>query len=234
MISRAAFLRLRHFWQKGFYDRERKETVTGKAPIGGSRGQRSCQRTQGTDAAADTGGCYFRESISAVGTNDFGTTGGFFMRGFQTNTMKFGRSGQSGRFSFFPKGALTHHPPLAGGGIPPVGRDRALSEGVAAPAGAYGQCQTSAEFLSLSTQLALCIPQRLPHFFVRQCVPTAIEKLPPEDFRCYGYRPGDTHFLFAKKKQGRRDGESAWRSIIWKQKLSAVAQDDPLLPLLHI
>ncbi len=36
--------------------------------------------------------------------------------------------------------------------------------------------------------------------FVQQCVPTAIEKLPPEDFRCYGYRPGDTHFLFAEKE----------------------------------
>lgn len=56
--------------------------------------------------------------------------------------------------------------------------------------------------------------------FVQQRVPTAIEKLPLEDFRCYGYRPGDTHFLFAKKKQkrGRKDGENEWRSIIWKQK----------------
>lgn len=122
-------MRLRHFWQKGFYDQERKETVADKAPIGGSRGQRSCQGTQGTDTAADTGGCYFRESISTVRTNDFGTIGGFFMRGFQTNTVNCGRSGQSGRFSFFSKGALTHHPLLAGGGIPPVGRDRALSEG---------------------------------------------------------------------------------------------------------
>ena len=53
---------------------------------------------------------------------------------FQIGTMNFGRSGQPGRYSFFPKGALTHHPPMAGGGIPPVGRDRALSEGGAAPA----------------------------------------------------------------------------------------------------
>lgn len=58
------------------------------------------------------------------------------MRDFQINTMKFRRSGQPGRYSFFPKGALTHHPPKAGGGIPPVGRARALSEGDTAPAGA--------------------------------------------------------------------------------------------------
>ncbi|MGO5097544.1 hypothetical protein ACTQ34_17345 [Agathobaculum sp. LCP25S3_E8] len=44
-------------------------------------------------------------------------------------------SGKPGAFLFFiPKGALTHHPPLAGGGIPPIGRDRALSEGAAAVA----------------------------------------------------------------------------------------------------
>lgn len=77
----------------------------------------------------------------------------------------------------------------------------------------YGQCHTSAELLSLSTQLALCSSQRLPHFFVQQCVPTACENLPPAAFHSVGYRPGDTHFLFAKKKQkqGRKDGENEWR-----------------------
>ena len=109
--------------------------------------------------------------------------------------------------SLFPEGgALTHHQSQTGGGIPPVGRDRALSEGDAAPAGASGQCHASAELLSLSTQLVLCSSQRLPHFFMQQCVPTAIEKLPPEVFRCYGYRSGDTHFLFTKKKQKEDEG----------------------------
>lgn len=159
------------------------------------------------------------------------------MRDFGIDTMKFGRSGQPGRFSFSTKGgALTHHPPLAGGGIPPAGRDRALSEGDAAPSGDYGQCHTSAQLLSLSTQLALCSPQRLPHFFVQQCMPTACENLPLTAFHSGVYRSGGTHFLFAKKKQkrGRRNGENEWRSIIWKQKLPAVAQDDPLLPPLRI
>jgi len=43
------------------------------------------------------------------------------------------RSGQPGRFSFIPKGALTHHP--AGGGGISYG-NRALCEADAAPAGA--------------------------------------------------------------------------------------------------
>ena len=155
------------------------------------------------------------------------------MRDFQIGTMKFGRSGQPGRFSFFPKGALTHHPEGAVVSTSWLVRSARRMRLLREP---YGQCHTSAELLSLSTQLALYSAQRLPHFFMQQCVPTAIEKLPPEDFRCYGYRPGDTHFLFRKKKQkqGRKDGKSEWRSIIWKQKLSAVAQGDPLLPPLRI
>ena len=43
---------------------------------------------------------------------------------------------ETGALLIFPKGALIHHPPMAGGGIPPVGRDRVLSEGDTAPAGA--------------------------------------------------------------------------------------------------
>lgn len=50
--------------------------------------------------------------------------------------------------------------------------------------------------------------------------------------RRYGYRfSGDTHFLFAKKKQKRREGENKWQSTIWKQKWSAGAMGVLLLPL---
>ena len=55
--------------------------------------------------------------------------------GLQTEFAKQERPGSPGRSAISgPKGALTHHPPLAGGGIPPVGRNRALSEGDAAVA----------------------------------------------------------------------------------------------------
>ena len=50
--------------------------------------------------------------------------------------------------------------------------------------------------------------------------------------RRYGYRcSGDPHFLFAKKKQKRREGENKWQSTIWKQKWSAGAMGVLLLPL---
>ena len=50
----------------------------------------------------------------------------------------------------------------------------------------------------------------------------------------YGYRfSGDTHFLFAKKKQKqeRKDGEYKWRSTTWKPKWSAEVRDGLRLPL---
>ena len=126
----------------------------------------------------------------------------------------------TGALLFFPEGR-TYSPPVADWRWYPFRWSGSCAlRGDAAPAGAYGQCHTSAELLSLSTQLALCSQQRLPHFFVQQYVPTACENLPPAAFHSDGYRPGDTHFLFAKKKQKRerRDGENEWRSIIWKQK----------------
>ena len=61
------------------FDREREKIITGKASIGGSRGQRSCQGTQGSDTAADSGGSDFGESITANNADDIGTVGGIFV-----------------------------------------------------------------------------------------------------------------------------------------------------------
>ena len=98
--------------------------------------------------------------------------------------------------------------------------DRALSEGDAAVATALWTMPHFCGIAVIVHAVGALLTAEIAALFVQQCVPTAIEKLPPEDFRCYGYRPGDTHFLFAKKKQkrGRKDGENEWRSIIWKQK----------------
>ena len=65
--------------------------------------------------------------------------------------------------------------------------------------------------------------------------PTACANLPPaalpQIWVCSS--PEHTHFLFAKKKQKREDGENEWRSTIWKRKSSPGAQDEaPLLPQL--
>ena len=62
-----------------------------------------------SDTVIDPGGCNFGEGFAADNADDFETVGGIFVRGIQGNTMIFMRSGQPGRFSFIPKGALTHH-----------------------------------------------------------------------------------------------------------------------------
>ena len=77
------------------------------------------------------------------------------MRGIQGNTMIFMRSGQPGRFSFIPKGALTHHPEgavvLPAASVRSARRMRLLRE-------PYGQCHSSGALLSLSTQLSQTHP----------------------------------------------------------------------------
>lgn len=73
------------------------------------------------------------------------------MGSIQISSMSWERSGKPGRFSFFPKGALTHHPEgavvLPAATVRSARRMRLLRE-------PYVQCHTSAELLSSSTQTA--------------------------------------------------------------------------------
>ena len=67
------------------------------------------------------------------------------MGSIQISSMSWERSGKPGRFSFFPKGALTHHPlKRAVVALPLVG-NRALSEG---DCGVCGTPLDKAAFLS--------------------------------------------------------------------------------------
>ena len=186
----------------------RKGTLAGPAPIGGSPGTEPSERAKGTDTQAhsDRG----NSGKGAAGNTDDGAAdiGGIPIT---KNTQKGikrseGLRATGGRF-LFPKGALTHHLPEAGGGIPPVGRARALSEGDAAPAGAYGQCRTSAEVSSLSTQGAAvsCRKQLLP----------CLRKPATGSFVAeMDGAPAPSIFSFAKEKQKRKRGETFWQSTI--------------------
>ena len=68
-------------------ERNRKTVIAGKAPLGGSAGQRSGKGTQDPDTAANPGRCDFGESITADNPNDIGTVGGIFMGSIQSSTM---------------------------------------------------------------------------------------------------------------------------------------------------
>ena len=137
------------------------------------------------------------------------------------------RSGKPERFFFIPKGALTHHPD--GAVVFPL-------EIVRSPRGMRllrqpdGQCHTSANLLSLSTQLVCGKRSQNTVALTEGIPPTARTNLPPAALSAVmTISIADSHFLFHKEKQKlyERVGTSKWRSIIWKQKLSAVAQGDP-------
>ena len=124
----------------------------------------------------------------------------------------------TGTFLFFPKGALTHHP--GGAVVFPT-------EIVRSPRGMRllrkpdGQCHSSADLLSLSTQL-VC-GKRLQNTVASAdgIPPTARTNLPPAALSAVmTISIADSHFLFHKEKQKlyERVGTSKWRSIIWKPK----------------
>lgn len=87
------------------------------------------------------------------------------MGSIQISSMSWERSGKPGRFSFFPKGALTHHPEgavvLPAATVRSARRMRLLRE-------PYGQCHNSAELLSLSTQTAICFASSSKQLFPKQ------------------------------------------------------------------
>ena len=149
--------------------------------------------------------------------------------------MIFMRSGQPGRFSFIPKGALTHHLQSR--------RWYCLRQ----PCALRGGCGFCGSLMDNATsrrccchcprswQSVLATPNTVASSY--GILPTASEKHQPDVFHCYGYRIScDTHFLFEKKKQKqeRKDGEDEWRSTTWKQRWSAEVRDALQLPLLLI
>ena len=164
--------------------------------------------------------------------------------------------GNRGLSFFVPEGRTYSPPAKAGGGSPPVGRARALisgpraacggcppkrtcgcsPRGIAAPAGVAGRCHSPVDSAVIAHAVIASTPAFASVSRGTVCTP-ALRQLPAKTChrqlcRRYGYRcSGDTHFLFAKKKQKRREGENEWQSTIWKQKWSAGAMGVLLLPL---
>ena len=131
---------------------------------------------------------------------------------------------ETGGFPFlYPKGALTHHlrkqEVVA---LPLVGHVRS-PRGIAPPAGAAGRCHSPVGSAVIVHAVIASTPAFASVSRGTVCTP-ALRQLPAKTShrqlcRKYGYRfSGDTHFLFAKKKQKRREGENEWQSTIWKKK----------------
>ena len=104
------------------------------------------------------------------------------MGSIQDSSMMMERSGKPGRFSFSPKGALTHHLlKQAVVALPLVGHVRSPRE-IAAPAGAAGQGCISAKLTALSMQSAQGFPFWKP-LFMGWYIATPSRRLPASTCR---------------------------------------------------
>ena len=121
------------------------------------------------------------------------------MRGIQSNTMIFDALRATGELLFFPKGALTHHPEGAvlfpAETVRSARRMRLLRK-------PDGQCHSSADLLSLSTQLVCGMHSQNTVASTDAIPPTARTNLPPAALSAaMTISIADSHFLFHKEKQ---------------------------------
>ena len=126
------------------------------------------------------------------------------MRSIQTNPMIFMSDRLSVAFSFSRRVHLLTTC-KAGGGIPPVGRARALFTNCLSDSSPEGAGNVASEH-SLCSRLYICSISKT----MRWHIATPSRRLPAKTchwqlLRSYGYRIlGDTHFLFSKEKQKKR------------------------------
>ena len=139
------------------------------------------------------------------------------MRSFQTNTMIFMSDQLSAAFSFSRRAHLLTTC-KAGGGIPPAGQARALFTNCLRTVLQRGQAMPQAD-IPCAVGTMFCFNIKTVVSILETTCRLPAKTCHRQLLRSYGYRFFcDTHFLFAKKKQKRKDDENKWQSIIWKQK----------------
>ena len=166
------------------------------------------------------------------------------MGSIQISSMSWERSGKPGRFSFFPKGALTHHP--EGAVVFPAEIVRS-PRGIAASADAAGQGCISAKLPALPTQSTQGFPLWNP-LFMGWYIATPSRRLPAST--CHRQLDTDTGVeqivppllvvrrisRRTERKQGcpvsghpfQKGQGDLWRFIIWRPRWSAVEPGAPL------
>ena len=142
------------------------------------------------------------------------------MRSIQTNPMIFMSDRLSVAFSFSRRAHLLTTC-KAGGGIPPVGRARALLTNCLSDNSPEGAGNVASEHSLCSRLYILHCQQNDGVAYCHPIPPPACENLPPaalSQIWAASCRP----FSFYEKetkKQERKDGDNEWQSTIWKQKL---------------
>ena len=143
------------------------------------------------------------------------------MRSIQTNPMIFMSDRLSVAFSFSRRAHLLTTC-KAGGGIPPVGRARALFTKRLSAAFPEGAGNVASEHSLCSRLYILQYQQNDEVAYCHPIPPPACENLPLAGFRC----------LRGTKDEGtetKDGGNRNWQFIIWRQKLSVGEQVGPPL-----
>lgn len=154
------------------------------------------------------------------------------MGSIQISSMSWERSGKPGRFSFFPKGALTHHP--EGAVVLAVGKPCALRGGLrllrqppdnaTAPMGAAVIVCADGKFPATSAEnwgrnslpyVAACLRKPATGSFAAEM----------------DGRSARPFSLCERETEKRNEVNERWQFTIWKQKWSAGAQAAPPWPL---
>ena len=131
-----------------------------------------------------------------------------------------GRSpGNRGPFSFLSRRAHLLTTCKAGGGIPPVGRARALFTNCLSDSSPEGAGNVASEHSLCSRLYILRYQQNDGVAYCHPIPPPACENLPPAAFTQLWVSHFRRHpFSLFKREAERKDGENKWQSIIWKQK----------------
>ena len=136
------------------------------------------------------------------------------MRSIQTNPMIFMSDRLSVAFSFSRRAHLLTTC-KAGGGIPPVGRARALFTNCLSDSSPEGAGNVASEH-SLCSRLYICSISKTKR---RDLVIDNTANLPLAAFTQLWVSHSRRHpFSLFKRETERKDGEAKWQSIIWKQK----------------
>lgn len=139
------------------------------------------------------------------------------MRSIQTNPMIFMSDRLSVAFSFSRRAHLLTTC-KAGGGIPPVGRARALFTNCLSDSSPGGR-QCRKRTFPVQSALYLLYQQNDEVAYCHPISPPACENLPLAAFTQLWVSHSRRHpFSLFKRETERKDGEAKWQSIIWKQK----------------
>ena len=225
LIPFSGIRRLFYYHKGGFYyyDRYRKGTLAGPAPIGGSPGAEPSERAKGTNPQAHSDRGNSGKGAARGADDGAADIGGLSITKNTTEKLKRSEGLRAtGDLLPFPEGR-TYSPPARGRRWYPSrwSGTRALRGEFRFLRKATDNATALAVLLSLSAQLS--VPHRVSG------TDSCLRKPATGSFVAeMDGAPAPSIFSFAKEKQKRKRGDIFWQSTIWRQRWSAVGLAAPL------